>query len=255
MSKEAPVKLISAKKEYVRNMTPGKLTNLNQIQPSHNNSNECLPHPSILVGTKRIYPLNFKVPQDRKLEYFHRRYKSYEEAPEFMHEYMMNPLKPQFEAKSALNVNYSSRQSICNKLHHHERSQSTEPRMNHPISLKVKDFQYSNKNSDNSCYPSKSFYKPHVIYITPRSKITLYSSFPINLKPDQAKPQNLSQMRTRNSSKYSFQDRPGSIMMTQQKAAQPEIFPITKPALTFGEKILRLKELVIDPVVKEQSLI
>lgn len=258
MLRETPIKLLTIRRDYDRQITPSRMFSGPQFGSSKNTSEQYLPHASIVNNIKRTYPLNFKAYKAKEIKVKHSRHQSLEETPEFMHEFVSNPFKPEIEAKSALNSNFITSSSSRNVEPRHKRSQSTEPRVeSHSSLLKLKDFT-GNKASIESGYgvknKDKSFYKPHTIYITPRSKIVLYSSIPINLKPEQTKPVNtISQSRSRKSSKYIFQERPINSANALQKQVQPEVFPITQPALTFGAKLLRIKELIVDPYVKEES--
>lgn len=119
----------------------------------------------------------------------------------------------------------------------------TDERMYNSAKISQQEFKY---------YPSQrsgKVYNPYMIHITPRSRVTLYSSVPINLSTPRkttfirSQPQPQQESPNVQTVDYAKPEESGESFMETKSSSKYHA------ANTFGDKLLRLKELSINEII------
>ena len=191
---------------------------------------------------KRLFPLNFK---HFKTQAVRKGEKSPPPVPEFISEYMQQPNPYCVRRKSSFqpaNLSFRTRRSPSPAFLSEERVPST---TEVPV-LSYKDFQ---RPLPRPAPPQ--YYKPQVVHVSRRSKITLYSSFTTSAKPIRSRPaKSVSKPSVRHPSLL----KPHRVTRPENASAMYSSEPIVDiPAMSFGEKLLRINELVVQPALQQED--
>ena len=194
--------------------------------------------------SKKVYPLNCFQQPSTKVRKSDSKIKP-TQVPRFMEEYVQAVLKPKSRPQSVLKL---SRKKGIGPAH--ERSASTEsqackdssgiPKLNYSQIKHEKNTKSLHSNEANGLY------KPHQVRISQRSKMVLYSPEPMQLKPYSYKnPLRYQKSAVLKPKKKSLDFRSFNPKI-KNDPSDLEINNTEAPAFTFGEKLLRVKELALD---------
>ena len=110
--------------------------------------------------------------------------------------------------------------------------------------LRYKEYENRNhsENLEHRCY-----YKPNHLQLSPRSKVTIYTLKPIHTNnPSPIQTSKKKQKKQKNVENVVNEPQPTTIKISRVTSSK-----ILFPALTVGQIIMRVKELVLDPLKKE----
>lgn len=239
----------------IRAMTPERMKNLNYRFIKPNISQIIKSKPTTLAShNKRIYPLNIQFDSyTTKNELRKSKGPILKEIPNFLNDFIENSSKVRYEVKSQLFLP-NERSYSPSRCHKNDKRRSiTTGVSNKRQSIKSKnDEEYFHTLEDERLFDEENrYFKPNVIYINPKSKITLYSPSPLcQIIRNKKIPKVLHHRSITPTSFSTIKDRSENNLPVL-KSYEVEKFAIDKPAMTFGEKLIRIKCLVIDPVINQ----
>ncbi|CAG9335410.1 unnamed protein product [Blepharisma stoltei] len=239
----------------IRAMTPERMNHLSfqAIKPNHSQLTIKSKPTNLANFSKRIYPLNMHVDTFlTKNELRQSKGTPMAEIPDFLNDFVDNTSRLKYDAKSQLfsptACTFSANRT---QRKYRLRSKTADPNAS-PRRKKLIQKNEGFFTHEKILFEESRLYKPNIIYINPKSKIILYSQSPINSIGKN--------FRRDSSPSHGRSITPNNLTTAKEKLETAdthirpyefEKFQIEKPAMTFGEKLARIKDMVIDPVVNQ----